>query len=348
MSSLALAQLPKEAATPGGTTVVVQEVKIEKKSDTSAKKDGAAPFEAMKKAMLEEMQRREGLPRAQEKQEARNVAGGVAMKRALPRKVQVNVDAQVQQFTQQFRPILRAEYHVLRLVCPLTPEQRKVIARSAEQALREAAKTYSETIRRPMTMSQRASFDPRRQIQEGLAAAVRAQLPAEQAECYTHELAQRTAARKQIALRNLVAALDRELILSAEQREQISKSLLSYWAESGPPPEMQLYGSSLLPPIPDQYLAPYLSETQKRIWRSTQKLAGFTRHMAMFGGIPEEDPSEDEELREARLAASKTDDAEDPRRQAIRQRELMRAQLEMQVREQRLEQQRAQPKAKTP
>jgi hypothetical protein len=350
MSPMARAQLPEGAVTPGGTSVVV-EVKVEKKADPPAKKkDGAAPFEAMKNAMVEEMQRRGGLPQVKGKQEVKKPVGRAAFLKVPAGNARVNWDAQVQQFTQQFRPILRAEYHVVRVACGLTPEQRKVIARAAEQVLRDAATKHLETMRRPMTMAQRASHDPRRLIQEGLASAVKAQLPADQAARYQDELAKRNAGRKQVAVRNLVARLDHDLILSPEQRDQLSESLSSHWDDSwGQSLEMFMY-NGYLPPIPDQYVAPYLSETQRRIWRSTQKVQGFFGQMAMIGGMMEEDPAEDEELKEARLAASKDrkkEAAEVEKHPAMRQMELMRAQLEMQVRMKRIERAKEQ-KAKTP
>jgi hypothetical protein len=357
---MARAQLPKAAAVPGGSTLVVQEVKVEKKADTPARKDGAAPFEAMKKAMMEEMRRREGQPQAKEKQQVQKAALGAAIMKAQARKVQVNWDAQIQQFTQQFRPILRAEYHLLRIAGALTPEQRKVMARAAEQVLHDAAQQHVETMRRPMTAAQRAALDARRLIQEGLAAAVKAQLPPEQAARYQAELARRNAGRNQLIVRNLVARLDRDLILSPEQRNQLIQSLSSHWDDSwGQSPETFLYDNNLLPSIPDQYIVPYLSETQRRIWRSTQKVQGFFGRV-MFGGVMENDPVEDEELKEARLAATKQgkrDETEEEKRLGRIQLELMRAQmemearraqLEMEVRLKRMEQVKERAKAKTP
>jgi hypothetical protein len=365
VSPMARAQLPKTTVAPGGSTVVVEVevVKVEKKADTPARKDGAAPFGAMKKAMVEVMQRRQGQPQAKEKQQVQKAADKVAFMKMPARTVQANRDAQIQQFTQQFRPILRAEYHVLRIACALTPEQRKVIARAAEQVLHDAARKYGEAMHRPMTPAQRAALDSRRLIQEGLVAAVTAQLPPEQAARYQAQLARRNAGRNQLTVRNLVARLDRDLILSPEQRNQLIQSLSSHWDDSwGQSPETFLYDNNLLPSIPDQYVVPYLSETQKRIWRSTQKIQGFFGRVVMFGGgmVMENDPVEDEELKEARLAATKPgkkDETEEEKRLGRVQLELMRAQMEMEarraqmemeVRLRHIEQVKERAKAKTP
>src|SRR5437867_2332730 len=55
--TMASAQVPKVAVPQGSTTVVVQKAYV-KKEVAPASKDGAGPFEAMKKAMVEVMRRK--------------------------------------------------------------------------------------------------------------------------------------------------------------------------------------------------------------------------------------------------------------------------------------------------
>jgi hypothetical protein len=220
----------------------------------------------------------------------------------------VNNAGQEQQYMQQFRPILRAEYHIVRAVCRPTPEQRKELARAGEQALRDAAKKYVDMMRRPMTAAQRAALDPRKQIREGLATAVKTRLSPELAAKYQEEIARRDAARKQLAIRNLVARLDRDLVLSPDQRGKVAESLASHWEDSWCQSiEMFMYDNQIVPPIPDQYVAPFLNDAQKKIWRGTQKAQVFYGGLGMMGGIMVEDPLEDEELRLARQEAARND-----------------------------------------
>ena len=217
-----------------------------------------------------------------------------------------NQGGQVQQMMMQFRPILRAEFHVIRAACNPTPEQRKAIARAAEQTLRDATKKYLEAMQRPMNMNQRAANDPRKYIQDGLLQAIKAQLPPDKVARYQDELTKRAAGRKRLALRNLVARLDHDLVLSPDQREKLGNSLSTHWDESwGQSLEMFLYDNNYFPPIADQYVTPFLNASQNKIWKSTQKFNGFFGGFGMVGGIMDNDPLEDEELREARLAAAK-------------------------------------------
>jgi hypothetical protein len=234
-------------------------------------------------------------------------APAAAMKVAMPA-VAFNADGQIQQYMQQFRPILRAEYHLVRVVCHPTAEQRNEIARDGERTLREAARHYAEMMRRPMTVAQRAALDPRRQIREGLAKSVKDRLSGELAARYQDEIARRDASRKQLAVRNLVARLDRDLVLSPDQRDKVAESLTTHWDDSWCPTiEMLMYDYQYLPPIPDQYVARFLNDAQKTLWRGTPKFNGFWGGFGIMGGIRVEDPLEDEELRVAREEAAKND-----------------------------------------
>ncbi len=246
---------------------------------------------------------------------------------AAPMAVGVNMNGQVQQMMMQFRPIVRAEFHVIRAVCQPTPEQRKTIAKAAEQTLRDATKKYSEAMSRPMTMAQWAANDPRKLIEEGLVAALKAKVSAEQAARYQAELAKRAAARKRLTLRNLVARLDHDLILSPKQRDQISESLSTHWDESWDQSiEMFMNDNNYLPPIPDRAVAPSLNESQAKIWRTIPKYQRFFGGFGMMGVMMmNNDPLEDEDLREARLAAEKDEPQQAPMM------EMMKAQMKMRM-----------------
>jgi hypothetical protein len=217
----------------------------------------------------------------------------------------VGPDGQVPQMMMQLRPIIRAEFHVIRAACRPTPEQRKAIAEAAEQILRDTTKKYVEAMRRPMTMAQRAANDPRRLIEHGLVEALKSRLPADQAARYQDELKKRAAAHRRVALRNLVARLDHDMLLSPGQRDKISESLAAHWDDSwAQSTEMLMNDNNYLPLIPDRDVAPFLNESQVKIWKTIPKYQGFFGGFGIMGGVMmNNDPLEDEDLREARLAA---------------------------------------------
>jgi hypothetical protein len=278
------------AAPPQLKEVVVQ-VKIEKNAQP---RDQEQPVRVLKAAPA---------PRRLARKQA-----AAAAPAAFGAPMAVNADGQVRQYMQQFRPILRAEYHIVRAICRPTPEQRNVIARAGEQTLREAVKKYVDMMHRPMTAAQRAALDPRTQIREGLAKAVRTKLSPELAAKFEEEIARRDVSRKELAVRNLVARLDRDLVLSPDQRTKIAESLSSHWQDSWCQSlEMFMYDYQFLPPIPDQHVAPFLNDPQKKIWRGTQKVGAFWGGFGMMNGIMADDPLEDDELRQARKEAERND-----------------------------------------
>jgi hypothetical protein len=301
-------------AAPAQSVTVVKEVQVAKAaSDATAEE---RPVRVLKAAPAPRAVARKPAPRVEVQKFEK------AIVRAAP--MVINNAGQEQQYMQQFRPILRAEYHIVRAACRPTPEQRKELARAGEQALRDAAKKYVDLMRRPMTAAQRAALDPRRQIREGLARAVQARLSPELAARFQDEIARRDASRKQLAIRNLVARLDRDLVLSPDQRGKMAESLTSHWDDSWCQSlEMFMHDYQFLPPIPDQYIAPFLNDAQKRIWRSTPKVQSFWGGFGMMGGIMVDDPLEDEELRVARMEAARNDPDPVPNRPGMMMRDVM-------------------------
>ncbi len=207
----------------------------------------------------------------------------------------------------QFRPILRAEYHVVRAVCRPTPEQRKAIARDVEKMFREVVEDYVVKMNRPMPAAQRAALDPRRQIRKGLDALVEKHCSGEAADRYRQEMARREKARKRLVARNLVVLLDQRLILAPDQREKIEGSLIEHWDDSWCPSLLAITSNTrYFPAIPDSHVAPFLNEAQKTVWQATPRVNFFSNFFDNRG-VMRNDPLEDEELREARLEAEKDD-----------------------------------------
>jgi hypothetical protein len=184
-------------------------------------------------------------------------------------------DAQVQQWIQQFRPMLHLELQLVRTACKLTKEQRIAITRDGEQALKDTAKQYAEMQNKVRVLrfgAQAEPADPRKRIQEGLMKAVKAHLSPDQIARYQDEFEKRTAHRKQVAIRNLIVLLDQNLVLSAEQRDKISESLSLNWDDSWCQSlDIFLNGNPFCPDLPEKFVVPFLTETQKKAWHGTPK-----------------------------------------------------------------------------
>jgi hypothetical protein len=213
-----------------------------------------------------------------------------------------NVANQAQRYTGQFRAILKAEYQLLLTVCGPTKEQRREIARAGESALKAAATQVSEWQRSPqrrvVVAGNQASGmpDPRKVIQDKLAAAARAQLSPGQVARYIEEVERRAADERRVMVSNLVAKLDQSLYLSDEQRDRLGKSLAENWNDSwGQSLQVFMYNDTYFPPIPDKFLDPILTPSQRGVWAGVTKILR-TSWGGFLPGMVDENPLEDAEL----------------------------------------------------
>jgi hypothetical protein len=192
-----------------------------------------------------------------------------------------------QQFLPQFRRILTNELRFIRTVCKPTAAEQKTIQAAGDAALKSTLKKFGDMQRKAQqgrVQQQSAWPDPRQLIADALAESVRKTLSAEQAERYQSELEKRAAARKHAALANLVAKLDRDLILTSEQRDKLTAALESNWNDAwGGQLEVFLYGDDFLPVLPDKLVLPLLTEKQTNIWKATRKHQNTIGGWAGFG-----------------------------------------------------------------
>jgi hypothetical protein len=210
---------------------------------------------------------------------------------------------------EQYRPYLRVEYHFLRMVCALSEEQRRPIAREAERAFVKAMQQYDE-LRQPGQLRRagepaRVLPDPRKLIQQGLARVAAEHLSAEQAARYRAELEQRAEDRKRVMIRSLVEKLDDELILSPAQRTRLTETLNSHWNESWFPTEpMMMNPERYLSRIPIQHLDSVLNADLRNLWNQILRKPVGVEGLLVGRSVPDDFP-EDEELAEAREAERK-------------------------------------------
>jgi len=217
------------------------------------------------------------------------------MKEALVRKQAVvfanaNMNPMIQQWTQQGRPIVRAELLFVRHICNLTPEQLRPISRETDQTLKDVAKKMVDDQQNGRLIRMRGQAnttpDAGKLLQEGLALVIKKHLAPEQYARYRSEFEKRSANRKQAALSFLVDVLDRDLVLSSQQREKVTESLSSHWDDGWCMyMEYILYGNQFYPTTLDQYVTPLLNDNQKKVWQGVQKVQGFWGFGNMMGGM---------------------------------------------------------------
>jgi hypothetical protein len=206
-----------------------------------------------------------------------------------------------------YRPYYVAEYHLIRKVGSLTPEQAKAIARDGERAYRKEVLKAAEELMKEIASV--GSFQALRRlevihaIRDDLGAIAKSRMEPQQVERLRDEMAKRTAARREIGIETLLDMIDRELILGVGQREEIGRSLASHWEEDWIPwPDLFLHGRMPLPMIPDACIVGFLTENQRKAWREIPKVQAFPLERVMIIGLRGGNPLEDDALREARQA----------------------------------------------
>jgi hypothetical protein len=247
---------------------------------------GLAAFDALgkdqpkRKAAVEERAAKEKAAEADAAEAEAVAAPVIRVLQAAP----VAVDEQalnpalVQHFEQQYRSMLKSELEFVREVCNLPVGDRPRVRAAGEKILKETARKMAQQQQRNQQpqvarMARTAAVNPRAQIREGIATALRGVLTAEQMRQYEEESASRQEARKQAATLDVVSRIDAVLYLSASQREAITESITSKWEERWEQWLMiHVYGNQYLPNVPDTVVSKHLTPEQTAVWSTLQKI----------------------------------------------------------------------------
>ncbi|MEI8380059.1 MAG: hypothetical protein WCJ09_08025 [Planctomycetota bacterium] len=209
------------------------------------------------------------------------VLEAIGEKIVVKKKVDPDVNqAVVQQFTQQYRPILMAELAFVRQTCSYLPEKdRKTIRQVGEASLREAARQFAveqawnQRPQNGIRATRPETKSPRSVIRQGLADGLKKVLSEDQWKEYSSEFEDRMTSRKNAVLLDTVARLDNALHLTAAQREKIRDSINSGWQEKWEEWLMiYMYNDVYYPMIPDNLVLVHLNAEQKSIWPNLQKI----------------------------------------------------------------------------
>lgn len=197
---------------------------------------------------------------------------------AVARERRRQVEQQAKQMEQFFQPTLQTELEMIRQSCSgLSPQVRREILAAGRQAV---SRTALEFAARQMNGNlDRREFDPRQSIRSPLAGLVKQHATAAELAAYEQEQAQRQKRREAAARIRIVAKLDRQLDLSAAQREAIAADLERNWQPSWIC-ELDDQGGMVINnyrPAPDYAhasIAPHLDAAQRAEWTKWRQAAG--------------------------------------------------------------------------
>jgi hypothetical protein len=180
-----------------------------------------------------------------------------------------------EQALQLLRPVLQTELLFVQRICKPTKDQSRQMKDDLENCVKEDANELFDLLRGRAGRAGSELGSARLLLEERLAIFVEKHLSKEKAAFYRRELQSRDANEREACSLRLVAILDRELCLSARQREAIRVSLLDKWDETWAQAVENgaVQGNASVPFIPDALIEPNLESAQIDIWENIPKAA---------------------------------------------------------------------------
>ena len=151
--------------------------------------------------------------------------------------------------------------------------RRKILAEKGEPALKELATRFGK-LQQQMNMGQMPGVipDPRTVIEEIFLEMLKPGFNEAQLARYGDEITKRKENLKTIAVSNLVARLDQDLILTVEQREKITAELTANWKDNWCQSlDYIQYFDRYFPDIPDRFVSSHLDDMQKVLYHKIPK-----------------------------------------------------------------------------
>jgi hypothetical protein len=172
----------------------------------------------------------------------------------------------------QLRPFYRYELMHARTACNLTREQLRQMRPELDAAYDRAITRIDAARREGPKSASGEGIDYTAPIREEVLAVVSRHATPEQLSACRDDLRRGEEGRREAAIDFLIATIDRELLLSGRQREQIAGSLASEWdVRWYDVLELALGGHQVFPDVPDRLLTPHLSPSQRDAWNRLKK-----------------------------------------------------------------------------
>jgi hypothetical protein len=216
------------------------------------------------------------------------------------------IKQQATHWEQQFTKILYGDLELLRALCGDLPrESRRAIAKTGEQAVKDAALQMAELQMggrqrrlaqgiviqggavvvngqavinmnplaqpgrpaKPKPDVEKSPDNPVTILSATLTKSVAEHVGSEQAKAFAEQIARRDDRRKAAMIREIVAVLDGELVLTASQREEIERSLREKWNDSMAMTLQGIHmnnGRRVFPGVPGACVSPHLTKAQRQ------------------------------------------------------------------------------------
>ncbi len=206
------------------------------------------------------------------------------------------LDDQTKQLIKQFQPqyehICREELRFVHAVCHLKRSQFQKLEEAARLTMRQALIGTAEVqaqMQRGWNGPQPPKYpDVRKWLEDALLSAVKRECSADQAALYEDELQARRDFRREACIELIAASLDRELVMTPRQREQILEVLGEAWRKDWQQStHLLISGNNYFPVLPDGKIQKLLNARQSSHFNGLQKGANhFAGHPWGIFGVP--------------------------------------------------------------
>jgi DNA-directed RNA polymerase specialized sigma subunit len=168
---------------------------------------------------------------------------------------------------QQMRRLLQIELNFVQTVCTPSPEQLRQLRQDGLKQITDAINNWQ--VENGGTLPSYA----REIVQDEVMASVRTRLSPAQVARYVSEIQKRKANVRQACARNLVVRLDRELCLTARQREKLCAELAGNWDDAWTVSVVMtsMNEQGVIPTVPDELIVPHLDALQRLLWNRLLK-----------------------------------------------------------------------------
>jgi hypothetical protein len=204
-----------------------------------------------------------------------------------------------EQALRQLGPLMQVELLFAKRVGKPTKDEMQAMRDDLQTFVKDQVNDFFDLMQGRVARAGGAFHLARKMFDERLANFIESHLSKDRAATYRQEVEKRDANERGACALNLVVLLDRELCLTAKQRQAIERALLENWDDgwSQVVEVGAMRGQTYVPQIPDELIENLLDSTQVGIWESIQKIGtanwGFQVFRLGWFGMPVDELEKD-------------------------------------------------------
>jgi hypothetical protein len=204
-----------------------------------------------------------------------------------------------EQALRQLGPLIDVEFVFAKRIAKPDKDQLPAMRHDLQDFVKDQVNDFFDLMQGRVARTGGAFHLARKMLDQRLASFIDNHLSKDRADVYRQEVEKRDANERAVCALNLVVLLDRELSLTAKQRDAIQRALLENWDDgwSQVVEVGAMRGQSYLPSIPDELIENLLDSTQIEVWEGMQKIGsanwGFQVFRLGWFGMPVDELDKD-------------------------------------------------------